>query len=309
MGVRELGRAASSRPRVSSEAHYELADSMSRTARTMSDSRNVLFCAAVIALVFCCASASASIITIDRNSRGAYDSTGATNESGYLNEFPTGRVASGYEARHWIRFDVPLLPSTTPIVSASLRLGLANYVSIDGAETYEAREVTTNATLLGANFGVFPPASTPSVFGRAVFDDLGDGAVYGSASLSASDGVVLLTLSDDALNALNSLAHRTTPLYGASGNMFVVGGQLATLNSDRSDLEAVFCSPAVPAFGIPECPLLNVRHNTHNVSELILATAPSAPPPGGTVPEPGSLALITGALLAFGFSRRTLKSG
>ncbi len=237
----------------------------------------------------------ASIVTIDRNSRGSYDSGGGTNDSGYINEFVVGRVASGLEARNWLRFDFSVYPVIEgTILSASLRIQINDYVSPDGFETYELHEVTSDPSQLGLFAG--------TDVSRDVFADLGDGLVYGARTIVAADeaGALIIPLNSTAVDALNAAIHGPG---GSRAAVFVVGGRLTTLGDDRG-VEAIVAPP--------NRSLLDIAHNTNLVSELILEVNEFPGTDPGIVLEPVSLVVwsflaFVGSGLAGEKARRTVR--
>ncbi|MDB9541356.1 S8 family serine peptidase, partial [Anabaenopsis arnoldii] len=140
---------------------------------------------------------------------GWYDSTGWHDEGN--TNYIVGETydADGY-FRNWIAFDLPTF--TTPVTAAQLQIQTYVYSSNDSSETYELRDVTTPvSTLRAGGYGL-----------TSIYNDLGDGTVYGSRDFSAGDSYTTVTidLNSSLVNALNA----------KSGQQFALGGQITTLD-------------------------------------------------------------------------------
>ena len=142
--------------------------------------------------------------------------TGWYDNSGY--HIPTntnyivGDSVSKY--RNWMAFNLPTF--TTPVTSAKLQIKTYNYLSADASETYELRDVTT-------------PVSTLTTGGSglsSIYNDLGDGTIYGSRNFTSADSnqTVTFDLNSALVSALNA----------KSGQAFALGGQITTLDSTNN---------------------------------------------------------------------------
>src|ERR1051325_1309708 len=81
----------------------------------------------------------------------------------------------GVEYRNYVVFDIPVIP--TNLISAELWISNVSVTTQDGSEVYELSEVTNTLDIIHA-YGI-----TES----NVFNDLGDGAFYGSTSFTPLD--------------------------------------------------------------------------------------------------------------------------
>lgn len=151
---------------------------------------------------------------------GWYDNSGS---HGAANQnFLVGAIGST-RYRNFFVLNIPNI--TDEIVGATLSIqnpAGGGYTSPDATETWELYDVTTPiATLTAGGAGLV-----------AIFDDLGGGTTYGSASVSAaSDGkYVNVVLNASAIAALNA----------ARGGQIAIGGRLGTLNADDFDNEFCF---------------------------------------------------------------------
>src|SRR5258705_2084364 len=105
-------------------------------------------------------------------------------EAGYYRSAPDYSSGLGYylvgqfsylnnnEVRNWFAFSLPTFPA--PLERAELRIYAGRVDTADASENYEVHEVTTPVTSLVNQFG--NPTN--------VYNDLGDGPVYGSATAS-----------------------------------------------------------------------------------------------------------------------------
>jgi hypothetical protein len=101
------------------------------------------------------------------------------------------------------------------ITGACLRLELEAYLSGEECETFMVMSVNTPARAMGMTY--LPGAAA----GQAIFDDLGNGSVYGQATVTADDvGRVLeISLSAQALQDMQA----------AAGALFAIGIQLGQI--------------------------------------------------------------------------------
>jgi hypothetical protein len=163
----------------------------------------------------CLPAATLVVSTVDQ---GWYDERGFHdfNNMNYLVGNATGfGMGAGYvEYRNFFVFDLSTV--SKPIASATLALyelppPHAHFSSGDGSENYELHEVATAIETLTDGLG-----------DQVAFHDLGDGAVYGTRLLTASDmgTYVEVPLSASGVAALNS----------ANGEI-AIGGSITTLDS------------------------------------------------------------------------------
>ena len=195
---------------------------------------------AICALCSLPAFASAAPITLDASDTGWYNLTGIQQPrvDNYLVGDPTSDLASA-EFRNFFVFDLSALSGT--FSSALLRVwnpSLAaggdtdGFGSPDPTETYELHEVSTSVVSLLDRSG-----------GTSVFDDLGDGAVFGSytASLADNGTFVEILLNGAGLAALNDHV----------AGFFALGGAISTLNNDTTDSERLFAASGSIQGGVP----------------------------------------------------------
>ncbi|MGG7565872.1 VPLPA-CTERM sorting domain-containing protein [Rhodovulum sp. DZ06] len=163
---------------------------------------------------------------------GAASATVETYDSGYYRENGvhdpenpityTG-ISLGVELRSFYVFDIAALAGLGPVASATLTFYGENgeFRSDTDTETATLYEVATNADTLTSGTG-----------GRAAFADLGDGAVYGEATITQDSRTPMPELTVDlsaaALDALNALLAMTTP------DDFAVGAALTSIDGFRT---------------------------------------------------------------------------
>jgi hypothetical protein len=208
--------------------------------------------------------AGAATIVIDATDSGWYDDSGShdINNDNYLVGW------RGAEYRNYFVFDLTSIATET-VVSATLRLFepavnppefyADGYDSGDPSETYELVQVITPAAAL-----------IPSgILATPIYDDLGDGTVFGTRAITAADNG---TNVDIALNAA-----AVSAIDSAIG-LFALGGHITTLVSG-------FASEF--AFG---------STSAASLRQLVIETT--------AVPEPASGALVSLGLLAIAARRR-----
>ena len=144
---------------------------------------------------------------------GWYDNSGSHSPSN------TNYLVGDYnfnKYRNWMAFNLSTF--TTPVTSAKLQIKAYQYSSADPSETYELRDVTT-------------PVSTLTAGGSgltSIYNDLGDGTIYGSRSFTSADSnqTVTIDLNSALVSAINA----------KSGQSFALGGQITTLDGiDNSE--------------------------------------------------------------------------
>jgi len=112
--------------------------------------------------------------------------------------------------RNWFVFDVP--PSTGNVTQAELLIHAYNIATTSAFETFELHEVATPIAQLTAGGNGL----------TNIYNDLGDGTVYGNRNVLASEAGQVLTvpLNAEFINALT----------GAGGAQIALGGLLPTLD-------------------------------------------------------------------------------
>ena len=215
--------------------------------------------------------APAGAVTILASDSGWHSSSGdhtATNQN-----YSAGWVDE--ELRNFFVFDLSSYAGD-PIVGATLRVYspdvcepdcsyTGGYASPDATETYELREVLSPSVLVTA----------PTVSNTTVFDDLGDGPVFGSRQVSLADNGTFIEIS---LNAQGLAAVQAAAGVGD----LVLGGLVTSLTSSFGTEEAIFGHTDPQGIG-------------PYARELVLVTA---------VPEPGTATLLALGLIGTAVSRR-----
>jgi hypothetical protein len=162
----------------------------------------------------------ASNLTVYAFDRGWYVETGdhSPGNANYL----VGN-ASSMNYRNWFAFNIP--PLGARVVSASLRLDTYGILAVGGGvETYRLRHVSTPvATLVAGGTGLV-----------AVYEDLGDGPVYGTRDFLPSEANQFITMT---LNA-----DFMTNVAAAAGQPFAIGGEIASLDDNLGTDEFIFGS-------------------------------------------------------------------
>lgn len=163
-------------------------------------------------------------------------------------------ATDGVLYHNWFLFAIPTPAVGQTYVGATLRLFNPVFFSSNVSETYSVTDYTGSLTNLVADNG--------NGNGSAIYNDLGAGSAYGTATISSANngGFVEIALTPAALASINA----------ASGTNFALGGFLSTLDS-TDNTEFAFGSSGTG-------PLSN--------TQLVLAQGSVAGP------EPGSLALL-----------------
>ncbi|HEX5218762.1 MAG TPA: M36 family metallopeptidase [Verrucomicrobiae bacterium] len=151
--------------------------------------------------------------------QGWYDISGFHGPAN-ANYFVGDLDAASTPLRDWFAFNIPPLPA--PVGAAQLIVNTYGISSPTGSETYQLRHVSTPVpTLVAGGSGLTP-----------VFNDLGDGAIYGSRVFSTSEAnqFIAISLNDAFL----------TNIMAAAGQAFALGGELTTLDGTPGNLECIF---------------------------------------------------------------------
>lgn len=205
------------------------------------------------------ASAQSYNLNLGSIDRGWVKSTGQGNASNV--NYITGNVSNS-EYRSYFVFDLSAIDGE--VTAASIMLtnpASVGFSSANANETFILRAVSSSIPLTGSAFT-----------NLAIFNDLGDGDIFGSAVMDVTSNIMNINLNSDFLNAINT-----------SGLQFVVGGSISTLDGDLATNEYVFGSTYYPLEADP------------NPVQLNLTILPG----GGTVPETstGLLGVIAGLSL------------
>jgi len=172
---------------------------------------------AIIILALAALPASAQLVFLEAVDSGFYTWEGS-HSAGSTNYLAGDTAAAGVnEIRNFFVFDLSGVSGT--VVFAALQIYNPSetvdpgngFNSPDPFETYVVNEVTTDiGTLTAGGTGLI-----------SIFDDLGDGTVFGSTDIDSGDNgtSVLVPLSQDAVDAVNS----------AVGGSWAVGGAVTTL--------------------------------------------------------------------------------
>ncbi len=229
------------------------------------------------ALLLALASPSSGLtVTITASDSGWHTSAG--NHTDTNQSYAVG-WSSNTLLRNFFVFDLSSLPAGETIVTATLRAynpiaGVPNatfgdgYDSPDASETYNLHEVTTPAAVV----------TLPSVL-PAVYNDLGNGAIFGSYLASSADNGDFIEI---ALNGAGIAAAQTWVGVGS----FVLGGEVSSLVSAFGVDEFVFGHSDPPGFG-------------PYTRELVLFITP----------EPGTGALLAIGLVGLASARRRRSRG
>ena len=192
----------------------------------------------VLALALSLASSAAWADTVTAADRGWYLSNGHHLDT-HTNTY-TGRINSNTYHSFFV-FDLSSLTET--VTAATLRVNLGAYYGSDAAQTFDAFDYGGTIADLVAT------SAAGSGTGLAIFNDLGGGNAYGTATVTSSDvgSVIEIELSAQALSDING-AH---PGYFALGlrtrSVFnFPAQQLEGLSLGSSTHELLINPPAVP---------------------------------------------------------------
>lgn len=197
---------------------------------------HVRFLSLIVALGFWLIASTAWAQTLTPTAAGAYTSLAAnvTGGSGTpTGNFNTGNGGTGVNQRGYLIYNIP---AGGTITSATLSLNAVNIGN--GPNTIAVYAVTTSPTQIAA--GTAPAAATHT--------DLGDGTQFGTAVATTNGETLTITLSADALTALNA-ARGGSIVFGlnnetAVGNDDNVFG--SSFNSVPRTLTIVQAPVAVP---------------------------------------------------------------
>ncbi|MGJ8695907.1 MAG: PEP-CTERM sorting domain-containing protein [Verrucomicrobiaceae bacterium] len=216
---------------------------------------------ALLFLVLPAGSAFGQIFNIDLNTsqRGWVDDAGLSdaNNGNYI----AGSIG-GTEYRNYFTFDLSGLVGTVQSATLTLDLPQNGFSSPTGSEAFGL----SGASAISGNISN----------GASVFDDLGDGPLYGVSLIDSSSqgGTVSITLNSDFLAAANSGASTLT-----------IGGSLLSLGNDPNISEYAF------AFSDAN------QANTPVTLSMVVDVS------GAAVPEPSSTILV-GLAAGLGLIRR-----
>lgn len=158
-----------------------------------------------------------TVMTLNAINRGWFAETGA--HSALQQNTATGLAGDLGILRTFLVFDLSVV--TVPVQRATLRLELEAYLSGGDAETFVVGCVKVPARSMGISY--LPGAAA----GQAIFEQLGAGAVYGQATIAASDvgRLIEIALSPQAI----------IDIQAAAGNLFAVGIWLNDINQEAHD--------------------------------------------------------------------------
>lgn len=152
----------------------------------------------------------ADSIVLNSTQQGWYSNNGNNNGVSNTNNYFAG-ASSGGVYRNYFVFDLTYIKDVTSVQLRLYKTGDSN-LTADPSETYALYDVQTPAELLGRTDGV------------SIFDDLGSGPVFASATFLTPpfyDGeFVTFNLGSDAIAAIQR-----------SGGLFAIGGAITTLRS------------------------------------------------------------------------------
>jgi predicted outer membrane repeat protein len=160
-----------------------------------------------------------NVVTVDAFDSGSYDERGNTNRrdtdyyTGYTPDWYWDPNAWG-EHRSYFAFDLSELTENDEILDAQFNVYAADWYSSMAFETLQLSEVTTPVNTLVAG----APGSVN------IFDDLGDGTVFGSRDVWYTDTFqnISIELNAEAIAAI----------HAANGQQFALGGALTTIDDD-----------------------------------------------------------------------------
>ncbi len=153
----------------------------------------------------------AQLVEINAIDSGWYSDTGyhePTNLNYLVGQCALPQCSQPVVFRNFFVFDLSGI--TGQILTATLMIENPQYVSGDPSETWTTFDVTTPIpTLVAGGTGLM-----------SIYNDLGNGTIYGSTVVTLNTTLVKVPLDADAISALNA----------AVGNQFAIGGALTTLD-------------------------------------------------------------------------------
>jgi hypothetical protein len=181
------------------------------------------------------------VMTISSSLVGGFNALGGYDNTLAFQNYFTGTTATGPQPdrRTFYIFELPMMP---PVVSASFIVrnpwlpfpgggGTPGYFSDDPFETFRVSDTPFPAAFIAS------PHTVPEAL--AIWATLGSGTLYGSYDVTPAPGPeddLVITLSGAALASIN--AHL--------GGMFVLGGQVSTLDGTSPD-ELIFGYSDIPS--------------------------------------------------------------
>ena len=169
------------------------------------------------------------LVTVNALDWGAYNASGyhltGTYEVGHT---PGSTSAPPVSYRDFFVFNVPTFTGT--LSSASLRVTVNGYASSDSAEVFQLHHVSTAVpTLRAAAFGA-----------TGTYTDLGDGIVFGAASVASTSIYNQVSIPLNAAFLTEATARR--------GGLMAVGGHITTLRPGTNDYEILFGNNVNPIY-------------------------------------------------------------
>ena len=219
-------------------------------------------CAAWLSAVMVAHGAACLSLSINAVDSGWYDAAG--NHIPENDNYYCGDGVGSAPLRNWFVFNIPTL--TQSVASASLQINTFYLNLPDNTETYELRHVATPVLNLRAGGTGL----------TGIYDDLGDGPIFGSRTFLIQDAYQYVTIS------LNS--NFLSRLTASAGGALAVGGQLVSLDGESGNSENLFGSSTL---GPP----------TNRFVQLILNYSNASPP--AIIESPRSFTVLQGDPAAF----------
>ncbi len=185
-----------------------------------------IFCVVLLvgALTLCTAprTVQCAQLSVAQQGRGWYTSTGTSNGNGYHKNMYTGfSKVSTFKSRYrsWLSFDLSGITDT--IISASLSINIAGYVSAQDSEELHIHQVSTDYTSMGSD-------------STTTYNDLGDGLLYASKVFAKSDPYSYI----DCLLDPSALVDIQSAMNGDGA--FTVGLEINTISIHPFSSEGLF---------------------------------------------------------------------